>query len=345
MEPTRVRIKEVHHQLVEDLRRGGKETVARIGERLWRERGLWLRFDVSPDETVNAAAYPVRGLDDAVQGYGIQLNRGVLVNLDLLSKALLSRDDVMPDLGSAGVAFGSLLGLDLSSLHWGDDLYRQIARLEDEGALLVRMPAPRHSAARQVVLYGFLFVLWHEIGHLQRGHADWYCSAAGRLRLDERRESHAISPLASQALELAADAHGGLAVATSLLQASDPHEAARLCGFAVGLVFQTFEFMRKPLSGYSRRSHPHPGLRLVYTGSGMVGRARKYGVDLPDSVEASWLQGLTESAAACQLIGAEKALSPIVGTPEHDQALEGRLTEILDELDRLTAGPLHRWIW
>lgn len=298
-----------------------------------------IRFDINLDTDVNAQAIPLILGSNSV-GYGITINRGLIFNIHTLASVLLSKSDVMPELGENEFEFGGgKIGLD--EIKWGNNLNEQILQLADENIKLISLSSKRTEVLNNVVWGAFLFALYHEIGHAQRTHVDWYYSLAMEA-LKENRDTHYLPAISSQALELSADAHASLMLAGIISESENQEDLARQYGFGMGLLFETFDMVFSPLKNYSDLAHPHPGIRFMYTCLGFSGRASKYGIELPTNIQKSIEKGFFEAAISCDTINSETVLKGIMNSPiECHQKME----EILDELDRITTDFIPKWSW
>lgn len=306
------------------------------------KKGIALGFEINLSKNVNASVQPIL-LNTGSLGYKISLNRGLIYNLYILASALLSKSSVMPDLGENEIEFAEGT-ISLDEIEWGNDLDAQIEELSNENVRLCKLSNERHKALHHIIWGAFLFAYFHEIGHARRAHANWYYKIT-QDALAEDRDTYFLKAISSQALELSADAHASLVLAGIIIGSKDKIELARYYGFGVGLLLETFDTVFTPLSDYNDSSHPHPGVRFMYTSSGFAGRALKYGINLSPEVQKSFEKGFTEAAFACMSINSEIAISELIKSPEKVSEINSKLGEILDELDRISLEYIPKWLW
>lgn len=336
------RIKDEISDLAQKMFNFGNSHATELSKSLVREKGIALAFDINMNKNVNAFVKPVP-LKTGKLGYHISMNMGLIINLYILASALLSKSEVMEDLGENEIDFAEGT-IDLSDIKWGKDIEQQIDELSNEGISLLKLSPKRYEATIHIVLGAFLFAYFHEMGHARRAHADWYY----RMTLDalnEDRDSVYLEAISSQAIELSADAHASLKIAELISSQPNGAAIARYYGFGAGLLFETFDNVYSSLASYNETTHPHPGLRFMYTISGFEGRASKYGISLSDEVVNSIRQGFIEAATSCKLIDAETAVLDFLGSKKKSDELNYRLEMILDELDRVSMKHIPSWLW
>ena len=335
-------INDAINELTQNMSDFGQGLAINLSKEIMKFNGSAFDFKFNMNKEVNASVTPVM-LKTGSLGYAISMNRGLVFNIYILASALLSKSDVMPDLGENEIEFAEGK-VNLTEIEWGNDLDLQINELTNENIILYRLSHQRSIALHNIVWGAFLFAYFHELGHAQRTHCSWYYSIC-QDALREDRDTNFLKSISSQALELSADAHASLEIAKFINNFKQKEELVRFYGFGIGLLFETFDTVFTPLKNYEESSHPHPGIRFLYTSRGFAGRALKYGVNLPDDVQKSFEKGFIEAANACMLIDAETAISDIASSKTNLDKTYSKMESILDELDRISVEYIPKWSW
>lgn len=337
-----MRIKDSINELTQNMSDFGQKLAIQQSKEILKLNGSAYDFKFNLDKRVNATVTPVM-LKTGSLGYAISLNIGLVYNIYVLASALLSKSSVMPDLGENEIEFAEG-NVSLDKIEWGNDLDIQIEELTNENIRLFSLSHQRYNALHNIVWGAFLFAYFHELGHARRAHCSWYYSVC-QDSLREDRNTHFIQPISSQALELSADAHASLEIAKIINGSENKERLARLYGFGIALLFETFDTVFSPLKNYEKTNHPHPGLRFLYTAGGFTGRALKYGINLPNKVQEAFEKGFTEAAFACTLIDGETAVKDIITSEERFNKTKNKMETILDELDRMSVEYIPKWAW
>jgi hypothetical protein len=221
-----------------------------------------VNFHLSSSGIVNALAKIESDKNGNALNYLIQLNEGLVRAIGEHIAALMSRPDIIPELGN-------------------------VKKTKDAVVL---------STDRAKVLFDMLsvsmyFVILHELGHMRFGHLDWYSNKFNCLSLQEKEHIDISDPITSQAIELLADVYA-LAISSSTYFENEL--SAKCAGFGLGVVFELLSHQSYDFSEYKESSHPHPLVRAINT---IVIWHEGTKNQIPEKLVKSWLSGLMESIA------------------------------------------------
>jgi hypothetical protein len=219
---------------------------------------------------INAVAASWRDVDH------IGINVGIWLHFSLIARSLLSIPEVLPGIGNNEMEKRSVLAKEsrVSLLRSA----MQSGEVDADLPLATPVCETRLGAAIRLSEMMLDFVVYHEFGHIARGHLDFLVENGLKSELVEiglERDNLGLSGSVSRALEVDADSTAMTALARHrkpcryLWPGSDPRLFEEditlvLWLIATGLVFRVFDTSGGSSDLDSSNTHPHPQIRYGF---------------------------------------------------------------------------------